>query len=265
MGETIFMIHGMWCGGWCWENFVEYFQRNGYSCIAHYLRHHTVQPSDKPPKELGGTSLLDYAADLEGEINRLEEKPVIMGHSMGGLLAQILAARGLAKAAVLITPASPSGIGALKWSVVRCFIGSILKLKFLGFPHRPSFRASVYAMMHLLPPEEQSRIYSRLVYESGRAAREIGFWRIDWRRASRVDESAVTCPMLVVSGAEDRITPASVVKQVACKYMHVSTYETFENHAHFVLAEPGWEEIARFISNWLDDALKTPASLGRGQ
>ncbi len=257
MSETIFMIHGMWGGGWCWENYVEFFERNGYRCLTPYLRHHNVQPTDKPPKGLGKTSLQDYAADLENEINKLEEKPIIIGHSMGGLLAQILAARGLAKAAVLITPASPSGINALKWSVIRCFAGSILKLKFLGYPHRPSFRAAVYAMMHLLPTEEQNSIYNRLVYESGKAAREIGFWLLDYKRASRVNASNVTCPMLVISGAEDRITPVSIVEKVAEKYKHVSTHKTFENHAHYIIAEHGWEEIAEFISNWLDQVLKT--------
>jgi pimeloyl-ACP methyl ester carboxylesterase len=56
---------------------------------------------------------------------------------------------------------------------------------------------------------------------------------------------------LVVSGAEDRITPASVVRKVADKYKAVSTYKEFENHAHWVIGEPGWEKIAEFVSDWL--------------
>lgn len=255
MTETIFMIHGMWGGGWYWENYVKFFERKGYRCVTPYLRHHNVQPSDKPPKGLGRTSLQDYAADLENEINKLKEKPIVMGHSMGGLLAQILAARGLTKATLLITPASPSGINALKWSVIRSFAGPIIKLKFLGFPHKLSFRAAVYSMLHLMPTEEQKIIYNRCVYESGKAAREIGFWPMDWKCASRVNESNVTCPMLVISGSEDRITPASVVKKVADKYQHVSTYKEFKNHAHWIIGEQGWEKVAEFISNWLNQVL----------
>ena len=63
-----------------------------------------------PPKELGRTSLLDYAADLEKLIAGLDDKPVLVGHSMGGLLAQMLAARGLARACVLLAPSAPWGV-----------------------------------------------------------------------------------------------------------------------------------------------------------
>jgi pimeloyl-ACP methyl ester carboxylesterase len=69
------------------------------------LRHHAAR-SDAPPAALGETSLLDYVADLEKRIRDLPEKPVVIGHSMGGLLALLLCARGLARAAVLLTPCS---------------------------------------------------------------------------------------------------------------------------------------------------------------
>jgi len=71
------------------------------------------------------------------------------------------------------------------------------------------------------------------------------------RVASRVDASKITCPVLVIAGGLDRITPASVVRQVAIKYRQVSTYEEFENHAHWVLAEPDWQEIAAYVDGWL--------------
>ena len=62
-------------------------------------------------------------------------------------------------------------------------------------------------MLHLLPENEQKETYGKFVYESGRAAFEIGYWLLDSKNASKVDESKVTCPVLVVAGAEDRITP----------------------------------------------------------
>jgi pimeloyl-ACP methyl ester carboxylesterase len=107
-------------------------------------------------------------------------------------------------------------------------------------------------MLHLLPAEDQKAAYERFVFESGRAAAELGFWLFDFKGASKVDKSTVSCPVLVVSGAEDRITPASVVRKVANKYKAVSTYKEFENHAHWVIGEPGWEEIAEFASDWLN-------------
>ena len=173
-----------------------------------------------------------------------------MGHSMGGLLAQILGSRGLAKGLVLLTPASPSGINALKYSVIKSFWSVLTKWGFWHKPNRLPFEAAVYSMLHLLPVEEQKAVYDRCVYESGRAASEIGFWFLDFKGASKVDQSNVSCPVLVVAGAEDRITPASVVRKVANKYEAISTYKEFENHAHWVIAEPGWEEIAEFAADW---------------
>ncbi len=252
MAKTIVMIHGMWGGSWCWNNFKLFFEERGYRCLTPTLRHHEIGPKDQPDPRLGTTSLLDYAQDLEEHIRNLDEKPFLMGHSMGGLLTQILGARDLAKGLVLLTPASPSGINALKFSVIKSFWSVLTKWGFWRNPHRLSFQASVYSMMHLLSEEDQRAAYERFVYESGRAATEIGFWLFDSKRAAQVDASKVTCPVLVVCGAEDRITPASVVRKVANKYKAVSTYREFENHAHWVIGERGWEEIAEFISGWLN-------------
>ncbi|MBU2621485.1 MAG: alpha/beta fold hydrolase [Proteobacteria bacterium] len=86
--------------------------------------------------------------------------------------------------------------------------------------------------------------------QSGRAAFEIGYWLLDSKNASKVDESKVTCPVLVVAGAQDHITPASVVRKVAGKYRG-ATYKEFTNHAHWIMAEPGWQKVAEYISGWL--------------
>ena len=258
MSNTIVMIHGMWGSSWYWENYKSFFEKKGYRCITPVLRYHDMDPDAQPNPELGKISLLDYANDLEKEINKLDEKPIIMGHSMGGLLAQILGSRGNAKALVLLTPASPRGILALKPSVIKSFFGVMTKWGFWRRPNRISFKAAVYSMMHLLDEKEQKSAYKNYVYESGRAASEIGFWLFDRKKASKVDESKVTCPVLVISGAEDRITPASVVKNVAKKYKNVSTYKEFVNNAHWVIGEPGWQEIADYVSDWLDQKLLKP-------
>ena len=107
-------------------------------------------------------------------------------------------------------------------------------------------------MMQLLPENEQKEAYRKFVYESGRAAFQIGFWLLDPSSAAKVDETSVRCPVLIIAGKEDRITPCSVVNKVAEKYGHVSKYKEFENHSHWVIGEPGWEEIAHYIAEWLD-------------
>lgn len=252
MTKTIVMIHGMWGGSWYWENYKTFFEAKGYQCITPTLRFHDVAPEELPKPQLGTTSRLDYVEDLEEEIHQLDALPILMGHSMGGLLSQMLASRGLAKALVLLTPASPRGINALTPSVIRSFWSGLTKWGFWSKPLRQTFNEAVYSMLRLLPVEEQKKIFDRFVCESGRAAFEIGFWFLDRKGAARVDEANVTCPILVVAGGQDRITPASVMRKVAAKYGSVSTYKEFPNHAHWVIGEPHWQEVAEHVSHWLE-------------
>lgn len=251
MAETIFLIHGMWGGPWCWTNYRTVLEQRGYRCITAALPYHDVDPRSPPDPRLGVTGLLDYAAALESELRRLPARPIVIGHSMGGLLAQILAARGLAKAIVLLTPAAPAGIFAVAPSVIHSFWSIQTTWAFWRRPVRPTFAEAVFSMLHLLPTAEQRRIYDRLVHDSGRAVFEIGYWFFDASGASRVDASKVTCPVLVVAAAQDRITPAWAVRQVARKYAALSTCRTFDRHAHWVLGEPGWEEVAGQVAEWL--------------
>ena len=251
MADIIMMIHGMWGSIWYWENYRRFFEGKGYTCVTPTLRYHDMDPKAAPNPKLGVTSLLDYAEDLEKEIKKLPSKPILMGHSMGSLLSQILGARGLAKALVLLVPASPRGVMALRYSVIKSFWSTMIRWGFWKKPMRQTFDEAVYSMLHLLPPEEQKSAYQRFVYESGRAAFEIGFWLFDRKKAADVDEKKVTCPVLVIAGKEDRITPESVVKKVARKYSAVSTYKVFENHAHWIVTEPDWQEITTYINDWL--------------
>jgi len=248
--QNIVMIHGMWGGGWYWEQYKNFFTEKGYQCHTPYLRYHDVDPKAKPDPRLGTTSLLDYAEDLENYIKKKDfyERPVLMGHSMGGLLAQILGARGLAASLVLLTPAPPKGIFVMKSSVIKTFLPVLFKWGFWKKPHALPFKNAVYGMMHLMSENDQKKYYNRFVHESGKAATEIAFWM----QAARVDESRVKCPILVVAGKEDRITPAPMVKKIANKYgAFPDDYKCFDGHAHMVICEPGWEDIAGFVWEWL--------------
>jgi pimeloyl-ACP methyl ester carboxylesterase len=255
MRESIMMVHGMWGGPWVWERYRRYFEARGYRCITPALRHHEPCPDRETLARLGTTSLLDFAHDLEEEIYHLDDKPIVMGHSMGGLLAQMLGSRGLAKALVLLTPAWPRGILGLKPSVIRCFLSAVTTPGFWKKPMRQTYGEAVYAMLGRMPDRERKDIFERLVHESGRAGFEIGFWPLDPGKASLVDSDAVTCPTLVIAGAEDNLTPASVVRRVARKYTGAATLKEFSRHAHWVIGEPGWERIAGYCSDWLERVL----------
>jgi len=256
MPETLFMIHGMFTDVWCWKNFRDFFTERGFKCITPTLCFHDADPSASPPPQLGTLSLVDYADDLEREIKNTGDVPIIIGHSMGGLLAQILGSRGLAKALILLNPAAPRGILALKPSVIRGFWSGMTTWGFWRKPIRPTFREAAYSMLNLLSFEEQTEIYSKFVHESGRAASEIGFWIFDSKKASEIDAVKITCPVLVVGSSHDRITPVSLVRKVAEKYAHLADYKEFPNHAHWILGEPGWENCAEYCLDWLKEKIK---------
>jgi len=255
MKDTLVMIHGMWSDDTVWDGYKEYFEAKGYRCVMPVLRYHKADPRSEPNPELGHTSLLDYQEDVERELQELTSRPILVGHSMGALLAQMLAAKGLAKAIVLLAPAPPSGLVVVDVSVAKACSGI---LKTWGFWHKPIRQTPEQAasyLLNLLPDDQKRRRYEKLVPDSGRAFFEFALWYLDKRRASWVDESRVTCPVLVVAGEQDRMTPAPLVEKVAKKYRTVSTYKEFANHAHWLLEEPEWEEVAKCVSDWLQETL----------
>ena len=252
MSRTIVMIHGMFGGSWCWDNYRRFFADRGYRCLTPILRYHDVDPKDKPHPSLGTVSLQDYADDLQKIIRSLDEEPILMGHSMGGLIAQILGGRGLGRSLVLLSSAAPAGIMAIKLSVVKSVPPAEIQWGFWKKPVKSTFESSSYSAMHLLSEPQRRDAYSRYVYDSGRALFEIGFWFLDAKKATAIDAARINVPLLVISGAEDRITPASVHRKIAQKYKKVATYMEFPNHAHWIFGEPGWEEIAGHIHVWLN-------------
>jgi pimeloyl-ACP methyl ester carboxylesterase len=117
---------------------------------------------------------------------------------------------------------------------------------------RLSPAAAAYAMLGTLPDAERQATYARLVHESGRAACELGFWFLDRRHATRIDPAGIRCPVLVVSGADDRLTPAAVVRKTAALLGPTAELREFPGHGHWVVEEPGWEEIAGSVADWLE-------------
>lgn len=251
MTKTIFMIHGMWGTETFWEGYKAFFTKNGYRVITPNLRYHDIDRKDDPDPRLGKTRLLDYAADLEKEISQLDEKPIIMGHSMGGLLTQILGSRNLGSALVAIAPAAPVGVFPVTPSVLRSFFSILTTWGFWSKPMRQKFSEARYSMLNLLPPNEQDAVFQTFVHESGRAIAAVGLWMMGGGMDGRVDASKVTAPMLIVGGKQDHITPVWVLRQIAKKYKHAD-YKEYPDHAHWIVSEPGWEDVAEDIAAWLE-------------
>lgn len=247
------MIHGAFCGAWAFADFRKPFEAN-YEVAVPTLRYH--DQGREPPKELGRTSLLDYAADLEKLIASLDEKPVLIGHSMGGLLAQMLAARGLARACLLLAPSAPWGV--LPSTMFE--IASAQTLLFSGGDYRgtvipPSYQIAAAHSLDRLDEKERSAIYARFVPESGQATFEIMNWSFDLRRAGHVRARDVTCPMLCLAGSGDKINPPSTVSRTAARYQGRACFEEIKDHSHWLIGEPGWEKISARAVGWLDSVL----------
>ena len=140
--------------------------------------------------------------------------------------------------------------------MAKSFWGIYSKWGYWRKPARLSFNAALYAGLHLLPVADQKSTYEKFVYDSGRAYFEMAMWYMDVRGASKVDEAKVTCPVLVVAATHDKITLPSPVRKVADKYKAVSTYKEFENHAHWLLIEPGWDKVAEYVADWIDQTFE---------
>jgi pimeloyl-ACP methyl ester carboxylesterase len=99
----------------------------------------------------------------------------------------------------------------------------------------------------------RAEVMTRFVPESGRAIFEIMHWGLDMRRAGEVDVRKLSCPLLVIVGSEDRINPPGTVERVAGLYRELATFEKVPGMSHWLVGEPGWEQVAGRALNWLDE------------
>jgi pimeloyl-ACP methyl ester carboxylesterase len=249
----VLMIHGAFCGGWVFDAWRALFEARGYRVHAPTLRFHDC--GRKPPQELGTVSMRDYARDLETAAADFSGPPVVIGHSMGGLLAQMLAARMPVKAAVLLAPSAPWGVlPSTPFEIVSAqalyFAG-----EFWHMPLKPKQWIAAANALDRLSQDEREAVFKHFVPESGRATFEIMHWPLDLNRATQIDPREVTCPILCVAGSRDRVNPPATVRRVAQRYKGRVVYEELRDHSHWLIGEPGWEKIAGRTLDWLEEVL----------
>jgi non-heme chloroperoxidase len=247
----LIMIHGAFCGGWAFDRFRVPFETAGYAIATPTLRHHDLPPRAAPDPMLGTTSLLDYAADLDRLIAAMPEPPVLIGHSLGGLLAQMLAARRRLGGIVLIAPSAPWGVLPSGYGEVASAFGLYLAGDFWTQPLHPHFVIAREHALDKLSLTDAQAVFSRFVPESGQATFEIMHWPLDLRQASLVHAREVTCPVLCLAGGHDQVNPAGTVKRVAQRYRDRATFIEFPRMSHWLLGEPGWEDVAGTALDWL--------------
>ena len=236
----ILFVHGYFATAWVFDHFLEYFANRGHACIAVNLR---GRDGSRPNTDVGRVSMEEFIDDAMSAA-RLLEQPVVIGHSMGGLVAQKLAERGKALAAVLMSPAPPSGISVFTFELLRRqwrYLPAILRSR----PVVARERDFTPLVLNRIPPEKQHDLFTQFVPDSGRAGREMMLGSI------HVDEHRVKCPVLTVGSEDDHFIPLPTARRVAAKYG--SALYVAAGHGHLVMQEPGWEKIAGVIGAWIDD------------
>lgn len=258
MTKQIVFIHGAWMTPRCWEFFVGYFRDRGYECITPAWPYHEgeiKELNEHPSPELGKTGikeLVDYHAKI---IEALPEPPFIVGHSFGGLFTQLLLDRGLGKGGVAIDPGPPRGIIPWQPSVTRSSYKILLRpwKKLM----RLSFNDFRYAFVGTLPPEDQRNAFeaqvvpetSRILFQAVTANFVPGSpAKVNYKNPNRP-------PLLLVAGEEDKIVPASMVKanfKLQQKNPNLTEFQAFPGRSHWIIAQPGWEEVAARIEEFFN-------------
>lgn len=251
MARLAVLIHGMWGTADVWRNWRPFLETRGWQTIAPSLRHHDAPP-ETPPSALGTTSLHDYVADLEASLQALPEKPVVIGHSMGGLIALLLCAKGLAKAGVLLTPAPPASVVAIRPSNLLAFARIQARWAWWRKPHRATLGEALSHTFNTADPAEGTALHAGFVHDSGRALFEIALPWLDGTKAATVDPRRVTVPLLFVAAENDKLTPPGVVRRASRQFAHVSDYVEYKGQGHWVLGQPGWDRVAEETAAWLD-------------
>lgn len=239
----IICIHGTGHAAWCWENFSNRFAAAGFATYAVSLRGHGANAGRE---RLASTSIADYVDDVRTVAESLDHAPILIGHSLGGLVVQKYLQQFPAAAAVLLAPVPAMGMLRANWQIAfrqpMALLRALARRDFAALydspqlTHELPFRAST-------PRAYVDRYTPRIGPESFRAALEM-LLPLRGRRS-------FDCPLLVVGGTEDRIVPLAHVSRTASVFG--ATMVVVENAAHELMLDIGWEAVADRIKSWIEE------------
>jgi pimeloyl-ACP methyl ester carboxylesterase len=262
----LMLIHGAWLSARSWENFADYFEKRGFAVSSPEWprKHGDVEELRAGGDELAGLGLDEIVDHYEALIRGLDQPPVLVGHSFGGLIVEVLLDRGLGRAGVALSPAPPKGILVLPFSALKAVAPA------LAHPSRWHGVVTLtpeeftYGFVNTFTPEGAAAAYERYaVPETGQVFYEAGFANFRMNPPSEVDfENGERAPLLIVGATEDNTIPASVAKKQYKKYERSSAqtdYVEFEGRPHLLMAAEGWDEVAEAIDSWLEGVLDATA------
>jgi pimeloyl-ACP methyl ester carboxylesterase len=256
--DTIVLIHGLWMTPRSWEEWVPYYEEKGYRVLTPTYPGFGVEVEAlrADPSVIATLTVPQTVAYIAETINELDKPPIIMGHSFGGTLTQLLLDRGCGAVGVAINSAPTEGVHRSPVSQLKSFL-PILKSpanrhKAVGFTPEEFH----YAFTNTLSEEESAKVYERYhipapgnwVWAYGLIANfkpgHQETW-VNYKNDSRA-------PLLFIAGGEDHIMPPSVNRSNAKHYKSntITDYHEFPGRSHWTCGEPGWEDVADYALEW---------------
>ncbi|MEX0732052.1 MAG: alpha/beta hydrolase [Aquisalimonadaceae bacterium] len=242
--RPLLFIHGAYVGAWCWEeHFLPYFASRGYDCYALSLSGHGKSDGGEALHYLG---IDDYVADVRQVVESLPVEPILIGHSMGGMVVQKYLEHYAAPAVALMAPVPASGLGASvlrmmtadPWLFVQVSLmhGGGADLIDSGVAGRAVFSDDVDGDL-------QRRYASRIQGESHRALFDMTVSNLPRRWSMQIP------PMLVIGADDDALFSPAMVRRTALTYE--AELSMLPNLAHAIMLEPNWQRAADVLADWL--------------
>jgi pimeloyl-ACP methyl ester carboxylesterase len=255
----VVFVHGAFCGGWAFDSFREPFEAAGFETHAPNLPHHE-RGADL--EQLAQAGLKDYAEATSRYVRGLRAPPVLVGHSLGGLVVQLAAIHTPVAGLVLLAPSAPWGVPPTTLDEHGHQFGLTLLGDYWRRPIPPDFRVARSTTLDRLSREDARRAFARFVPESGRAIREAVQWWSDHSMASQAPVYRISAPVLGLAGGRDRVNPPSTVRRVIARFPNGQAhFHEFPEMSHWLVGEPEAADVAKLTLQWFEarEILPKPA------
>ena len=246
MKTPIVMVHGAFCGGWAFDAFRAPFEAAGHLVVAPDLPGHGAGGGIGA---VVGRSMSDYAKAVTGVCLQQTSPPVLIGHSLGGLVAQMVAAKTPLAGLILLAPSAPWGVQGGSTNETLSAVSLLALGPFFAQPISPDYGAARQYLLQNLPREDRRAIFARMTAESGRALWETLNWWLDPFTTTLAPASAITAPVLAIAGGGDEIHPPATVRTIAERLK--GEVEVFPKMGHWLVGEPGWNDVAGHCLDWI--------------